>query len=315
MRDNDTPWTPSPRYPDERFEFLDPRGEKFRIMNAAVERLATGTRWGEGPVWFGDHRCLLWSDIPNNRILRWDEETGATSTFRKPSNNANGNTRDRQGRLITCEHLARRVTRTEPDGSISVIAERFEGKRLNSPNDVIVAPDGAVWFSDPPFGILGQYEGERAEPELPQAVYRVAPDGAITQHAVDSNGPNGLALSPDGRTLYLVESRFVPRRILAFDVVEGTLRNERCFVQCAAGETPDGFRVDSEGHLWCGWGMGEGRDGVRVFAPDGTALLHIHLPERIANVCFGGRHGNRLFMAGCRSLYSVFVNARGVPGG
>ena len=171
---------PIVRYPDAAMQILDPAFAHFRINNAAVERLSTGYRWCEGPVWFGDGRYLLWSDIPNNRIMRWDEETGAVSIFRRPSNNANGNTRDRQGRLVTCEHDARRVTRTEYDGSITVIVDRFEGKRLNSPNDVVVKSDDAVWFTDPPFGILTNYEGRKAKPELPTNVYRVDRTGRAT---------------------------------------------------------------------------------------------------------------------------------------
>ncbi len=191
-------WRPSERYPDPAVEGLDPSFAKYRIFSAAVERLATGMRWGEGPVWFGDGRYLLWSDIPNNRILKWEEETGQVSVFRKPSNYANGNTRDRQGRLVTCEHGGRRVTRTEYDGSITVILDRYDGKPLNSPNDVVVKSDGSIWFTDPPFGILGNYEGSQATPELPQNVYRVdAASGRASVVAGDLRGPNGLCFSPD----------------------------------------------------------------------------------------------------------------------
>ncbi len=194
-------WTPTIRYPDPAIEVIDPSFARYRVFSAGIERLATGCRWSEGPVWFGDGRTLLWSDIPNNRILRFDEETGAVSAFRKPSNFANGNTRDRQGRLVTCEHGGRRVTRTEYDGSITVLADAYEGKRLNSPNDVVVASDGAVWFTDPPFGILGNYEGERAEPELPQNVYRLDPvTGLLTAAATDLAGPNGCASPPTNRS-------------------------------------------------------------------------------------------------------------------
>ena len=211
-------WTPSLRYPDPAIRSLDPRFDKYRVMLTNVERLATGTLWGEGPVYFGDQRCVLWSDIPNNRILRWDEETGAVTVFRKPSNRANGNTRDRQGRLVTCEH-GRRVTRTEYDGAITVIADNFGGKRLNSPNDVVVKSDDSIWFTDPQFGILSNYEGEIAEPELPMNVYRVdGKTGAMTVVADHIIAPNGLAFSPDEKKLYVVESRAVPRRILAFDI-------------------------------------------------------------------------------------------------
>ncbi|AWN45152.1 gluconolactonase [Methylobacterium terrae] len=310
-------WTPTTRYPDPAIEVLDPSFARYRVFSAGVERLATGCRWSEGPVWFGDGRYLLWSDIPNNRILRFDEETGAVSVFRKPSNFANGNTRDRQGRLVTCEHGGRRVTRTEYDGSITVLADSHEGKRLNSPNDVVVASDGAVWFTDPPFGILGNYEGERAEPELPQNVYRLDPvTGALDAVATDLAGPNGLCFSPDESILYLVESRAQPnRRILAFDVEGGRLTNKRVHIDAGPG-TPDGFRCDTDGNLWCGWGMGtDALDGVMVYNPEGTLIGRIRLPERCANLCFGGRHRNRLFMAASQSLYALYVDVQGVAGG
>jgi gluconolactonase len=310
-------WRPCERYPDPAVEVLDPRFAKYRVFSAAVERLATGMRWGEGPVWFGDGRYLLWSDIPNNRILKWEEETGRVSVFRKPSNFANGNTRDRQGRLVTCEHGGRRVTRTEYDGSITVILDRHDGKRLNSPNDVVVKSDGSIWFTDPPFGILGNYEGAEAKAELPQNVYRVDPDGRASVVAGDLRGPNGLAFSPDEKRLYLVESRATPNRlILVYDVIDGkTLANDRVFVDAGPG-TPDGFRCDVDGNLWCGWGMGTPElDGVVVFSPEGQLIGRIRLPERCANLCFGGLKRNRLFMAASRSLYSLYVNTQGAPSG
>ena len=308
----------STRYPDPAVQVLHPDFLRYRIFNAGVERLAAGMRWCEGPVWFGDHRCLLWSDIPENRILRWDEETGAVSSFRKPSNHANGNTRDRQGRLVTCEHGERRVTRTEPDGRITVLADRYDGKRLNSPNDVIVHSDGSIWFSDPPFGISGNYEGVMAAAELPHGLYRI--DGQAGTLSLVSDaiaGPNGLAFSPDERTLYVVESRARPRRILAFDVAADGTRLGACRVLVEASEdgTPDGFRCDVDGNLWAGWGTGEGLDGVRVFSSNGEPIGHIHLPERCANLCFGGVSRNRLFMAASRSLYSLYVNTQGIASG
>ncbi|MCW8088189.1 SMP-30/gluconolactonase/LRE family protein [Sabulicella glaciei] len=306
------------RYPDPAVEILDPSFGRYRLVLAAVERLATGFRWSEGPAWFGDQRCLIWSDIPNNRLMRWHEPTGLVDVFREPSNNSNGNTRDRQGRLITCEHLTRRVTRTEPDGRITVIADRFDGKPLNSPNDVVVRSDGSIWFTDPPFGVLGFYEGERAEPELPTHIYRVDPgSGQVTVATAEINRPNGLAFSPDERTLYVVEAAATPRVIRAFDVAgDGRLTNNRIFFQCRDGETPDGFRVDVDGNLWCGWGMGTPElDGVRVINKDGASIGHIHLPERCANVAFGGRHRNRLFMTASKSLYSLYVNTQGTPYG
>lgn len=312
-------WRPASRYPDPSVISLDPRFDEYKLPLAAVERLATGCRWSEGPVWFGDARYLLWSDIPNNRIMRWDEVTGQVSVYREPSNFANGQTRDRQGRLITCEHGGRQVTRTEYDGSITVLMDSYEGKRLSSPNDVVVKSDGSVWFTDPPFGILGNYEGHRAEPELGQNVYRLDPEtGSATIAAEDVLGPNGLAFSPDERTLYLVESRGVPtRKILAYDVAGdgATLQNKRVLVDAGPG-TPDGLRVDVEGNLWCGWGMGsKDLDGVMIFAPDGAPLGRIALPERCANLCFGGRANSRLFMAASQSMYALYVNVAGVRGG
>ena len=311
-------WEPSQRYPDPAVQILHPSFAKYRLAQAAVERLATGFRWAEGPVWFGDGRFLLWSDLPNTRIMKWEEETGVTSVFRKPSNNANGNTRDRQGRLITCEHDTRRVTRTEYDGTITVLLDRYDGKPLNSPNDVVVKSDGSIWFTDPPFGILGYYEGHLATQELPANVYRIdGKTGRASVVADDINGPNGLAFSPDESRLYVVESRASPRKIRVFDVVaDGTrLANGRVLIDAGPG-TPDGFRCDVDGNLWCGWGMGDPElDGVRIFSPAGEPIGHIALPERCANLCFGGLRRNRLFMAASKSLYSLYVNTQGAPGG
>jgi gluconolactonase len=249
--------------------------------------------------------------------MRWDEVSGAVGIFRQPSNFANGNTRDRQGRLVTCEHQGRRVIRTEYDGSITVILDRFDGKRLNSPNDVVVKSDGSIWFTDPPFGILGNYEGDRAAPELPTNVYRVdGRSGQATVVAGDINGPNGLCFAPDESRLYVVESRSMPRRIRVFDVTQdgAALANDRVFVEAGAG-TPDGFRCDVEGNLWCGWGMSTDLNGIVVFAPDATMIGRIALPERCANLCFGGRKRNRLLMAASQSVYSIYVNTEGAPGG
>jgi gluconolactonase len=310
-------WEPSERYPDPNIVIMDPGFAKYRIFQASVERLASGCRWSEGPVWFGDGRFVLWSDIPNNRILKWEEETGAVSVFRRPSNNANGNTRDRQGRLITCEHDSRRVTRTEYDGSVTVLADSYQGKKLNSPNDVVVARDGAVWFTDPPFGILGYYEGHLDKSELTPAIYRIDPaSGHLSMVTDQVPGPNGLAFSPDEKILYVVASRADPRELHAFDVVGGKkLAKGRVFIN-AAGGTPDGFRVDVDGNLWCGWGMGDpALDGVRIFNAAGAPIGHVRLPERCANLCFGGRYRNRLFMAASHGLYSLYVNTQGVAGG
>jgi gluconolactonase len=307
-------WQPSTRYPDAAVKDVDASFTRYRLPLAKIERIATGCRWGEGPVWFGDARCLIWSDIPNNRLLRWDEESGAVSVYRKPSGYANGGTRDRQGRLLSCEHGGRRVSRTEHDGRVVALADRFEGRRFNSPNDVVCKSDGSIWFTDPTFGILGWYEGGKAEPELPMNVYRIDPLGALSVVAEGINQPNGLAFSPDESILYIVESRAVPRKILAYDVVAGSgLANRRVLIDAGPG-TPDGFRCDMDGNLWCGWGMGqEGLDGVHVFNPEGRLIGRIDLPERCANLCFGGEHRNRLFMAASTSVYALYVNTQGVP--
>jgi gluconolactonase len=255
---------------------------------------------------------LLWSDIPNNRMIKWEEETGLVSVFRKPSNYSNGNTRDWQGRLVTCEHDTRRVTRTEYDGTITVLADRYQGKPLNSPNDVVVKSDDSVWFTDPPFGILGDYEGHAAKSEQPTNVYRI--DGKtreITVAISDISRPNGLCFSPDESRLYVAVSGTKPREIRVYDVVGGTQpANGRPFVNAGPG-VPDGIRCDADGNLWCGFGGGEGQDGVAVFNPGGKLIGRILLPERCANLCFGGAKRNRLFMASSESLYSVYVNAQG----
>jgi gluconolactonase len=310
-------WAPTESYPDPAIEILSPAFARYRIFNAAVERLATGFRWCEGPVWFGDARSLIWSDIPNNRMMRWDEESGAVSVFRKPSNNSNGNTRDRQGRLVTCEHGGRRVTRTEHDGALTILVDRFDGKPLNSPNDVVVKSDGSVWFTDPPFGILGNYEGTAATPELHPNVYRFDPaSGRTTIAADDMNAPNGLCFSPDERRLYVVDSRAVPNPLIrVYEVAsDGTrLADGGTFYDGGAGSAPDGFRCDTDGNLWCGWGMGAGKDGVLVLSPAGEPVGRIALPERCANLCFGGLKRNRLFMAASQSLYALYINTQGVP--
>ncbi|MFK7962328.1 MAG: SMP-30/gluconolactonase/LRE family protein [Burkholderiaceae bacterium] len=313
-----TDWQPSQRYPDPSVVVLDDSFAAYKLPLTKVERIATGFRWCEGPVWFGDQRCLIWSDVPGNGMYRWDEATGAVSPFRVPSNNGNGNYRDLQGRLLTCEHRNRRVVRTEHDGSITVLADRYDGQRLNSPNDVVCKSDGSVWFTDPSFGILGNYEGIKSPPELPTNVYRVDGDGSISVVAEGINQPNGLAFSPDESILYVVQSRSEPRSILAFDVVDGrSLANQRMLIDAGPKGTPDGFRVDVDGNLWCGWGMGEaGLDGVHIFNPQGKLIGRIDLPERCANLCFGGLHRDRLFMAASTSVYSLFVNTQGatIPG-
>lgn len=315
MNANTGEWRRSMRYPDAAVVVVDDAFLRYRLPLATVERIATGMRWSEGPVWLGDTRTLVWSDVPGNRMHRWDEESGVVSAFRNPSNFANGNTRDRQGRLVTCEHGGRRVVRTEHDGITTALAESFQGKRLNSPNDVVCKSDGSIWFTDPTFGILGWYEGKKSEPELPTNVYRIDPSGSLDVVAEGISQPNGLAFSPDQSVLYIVESKAVPCRILAFDVQGGArLANRRVLVDAGAKGKPDGLRVDMDGNLWCGWGMGEaGLDGVHVFNPDGRLIGRIDLPERCANVCFGGLYRNRLFMAASTSIYSLFVNTQGVP--
>jgi gluconolactonase len=305
-------------YPDPAVEVIDPRFTKYKVGNAAVERLYTGTRWAEGPVWCADGRYLLFSDIPNNRMLRWLDETGEVSVFRSPSNYSNGNCRDRQGRLITCEHDTRRVTRTEYDGTITVLMDRFQDKKLNAPNDLAVHSDGAIWFSDPGYGIMSNYEGHKAPFELPANVYRLDPKtGEATVVATDMDKPNGLCFSPDEKRLYIVDTGIPkragdPRPIRVYDVVDGMrLKNGRMFANMSPGSS-DGIRCDVDGNVWsaAGW-AGEGYNGVDVFASDGTLIGKIHLPETCANLCFGGAKKNRLFMAASQSLYAIYVETQG----
>jgi gluconolactonase len=314
-------FTPAARYPDPAVEVLHESFLGLRLFSASVEQLHTGGRWSEGPVWFGDGRFLLWSDIPNNRILRYDDCSGAVSVFRQPSNFANGLARDRQGRLVACEHLTRRITRTEYDGTVTVLADRWQGKRLNSPNDVVVARDGGIWFTDPLFGIAGHWEGEPAASETPWAVYRIDPQsGALERKIDDLAAPNGLAFSPDEKLLYVVESRATPhRKIWQYDVdAAGGLANKRLYVDAQGPGAYDGIAVDAKGNVWCGFGSNgapgvdpAGLDGVRIYNPEGLAIGHIHLPERCANLCFGGAKRNRLFMAASHSLYALYVNVQG----
>ncbi len=311
-------WEPSIRYPDPAIRALDQSFSKYMVFFAAVEQLyAGGMRYTEGPVYFGDGRYLVWSDIPNNRMLKWEEETGVVSVFRQPANYANGSTRDRQGRLVTAEH-GRRVTRTEYDGTITVLMDAFEGKPLNSPNDVVVASDDSVWFTDPPFGIAGNYSGDKGKSELPNSVYRLDPaTGQATIAASDVAAPNGLCFSPDEKRLYIVDSGARPVTVRVYDVSDDrtSLSNGRVFFTCGEGEAPDGIRCDVDGNLWCAYGaVKEGWDGVLVISPEGKAIGHIGLPERAANLCFGGPKRNRLFMVTGRGVYSLYVNTQGVPG-
>jgi gluconolactonase len=295
------------------FEVLDERFGRCVSMSARVERLYEGTRWAEGPAYFAAGRYLVWSDIPNDRILRWDETTGAVGVFRQPAGYTNGHTVDRQGRLVSCEHGNRRVSRTEPDGSITVIADRYQGKRLNSPNDVVVKSDGSIWFTDPAYGIDTDYEGYKAESEIGAChVYRVDPiSGEVRIAAGDFVRPNGIAFSPDERRLYVSDtgaSHFSdgPRHIRVFDVAaDGKLTGGNVFATCTAGFF-DGFRFDEYGRIWASAG-----DGVHCYEPDGTLIGKVLVPETVANVVFGGPRRNRLFICGTTSLYSILLPVKG----
>jgi gluconolactonase len=285
--------------------------ERFRACfnrTAEVERLWTGARWTEGPAYFPAGRYLVWSDIPNDRMLRWDEADGRVSVFRQPAGYANGNTVDRAGRLVTCEHGGRRVTRTEHDGRITVIAERYQGKRLNSPNDVVVKSDGSIWFTDPPYGILSDYEGHKAESELGRNyVFKVDPlSGTIAPVADDFERPNGLAFSPDEKRLYIADSHPSRGHIRVYDVTDdGRIANGRVFAVCTAGRF-DGFRLDEAGRLWTSTD-----EGVHCYEPDGTLIGKILVPEIVSNVVFGGFKRNRLFITATTSLYSVMLTVNG----
>ena len=304
------------RYPDPDIVSLDPRFDKYRINNTTIQKLYTGTLWAEGPAWNGGGRYLLWSDIPNNRQMRWLEEDGHVSVYRDPSGYSNGNTFDYEGRQLSCQHGARRVVRYEHDGSVTVIADKWQGKPLNSPNDIVVHPDGGIWFSDPTYGIQGNYEGFQATPELKTAVYRV--DGKTSQMelvAGDFSQPNGLCFSPDYKKLYIADTGD-PRDIQVFDVADGkSLRNRRRFstmVTSRGSGLADGMRVDIDGNLWVGAGwVGPGYDGVHVLTPNAERIGMILLPETCANLCFGGSKRNRLFIAASQSIYAVYVGTRG----
>ncbi|HEX7437882.1 MAG TPA: SMP-30/gluconolactonase/LRE family protein [Caldimonas sp.] len=301
------------------FEVLEPEFAACLAEPERVARLWTGGRWCEGPAWFAAHRTLVWSDIPNNRMLRLDELNGTVGVFRESSNNSNGNTVDRDGRLVTCEHLTRRVTRTEHDGRITVLADRWQGKRLNSPNDVVVRSDGSIWFTDPSYGILSDYEGARAESEIGAChVYRIDPaTAAVDKVADDFVKPNGLAFSPDESILYIADTGAShdpdgPRHIRQFKVsgdgrrLESSSASSSLFATCTNGLF-DGFRLDREGRLWC-----SAKDGVHAYAADGRFIGKILIPETVANVCFGGPKRNRLYICATSSLYAIYLKANGL---
>ncbi len=303
------------RYPDPDVIVIDPRFQPLVLGYAAIERIATGFRFTEGPAYYGDGRYLLFSDIPNDRLLRWDEITGAVAVLRNSAGYPDGNTRDRQGRLITCELGSRTLTRTEYDGTVTVLAAAFEGTRLTGPNDVVVKSDGSIWFSDNGAGIRGNYLGDKAPQEMPFRVYRLDPATSALSIAVgDMERPNGLCFSPDETRLYVVDTPGGPKTTHVYDIVDGQAVNGRLFFDATPGYA-DGIRCDTNGNVWCGFSGGAGHDGVAVFAPDGTLIGRILLPERCANLCFGGRKRNRLFMTASQSVYTLYVEAQGNPGG
>lgn len=301
------------RYPDPDMIAVDPSFAKYMIFNAVIYRHYTGAKWAEGPAWNAQGRYLLWSDIPNNRQLRYLEEDGHVSTFRDPSGYSNGNTFDFEGRQLACEHAGRRVVRYEHDGKPSVIADKYNGKSLNSPNDVVVHPDGSIWFTDPPYGIMGNYEGFQQKQENKEAVYRVDKTGKIEVVTDEIDKPNGLCFSPDYKKLYVCDTG-AARNILAYDIADNKIRNRKQFTDMKlngrAGGA-DGIRADVDGNIWAGASGGAGYDGVHVFSPAGQRIGLIRLPEICANICFGGTKRNRLFMVASQSLYSVYVNTRG----
>jgi gluconolactonase len=293
------------------FIVLEPRFRALAMGNVHVEKLYTGCRWAEGPAWFAAGRYLVWSDIPNDRMMRYDDTDGSVSVFRQPADNSNGNTTDRAGRLVTCHHRTRCVSRTEHDGSVTVLASHWQGKRLNSPNDAVVKSDGSIWFTDPSYGIDSDYEGDAAPSEIGAChVYRIDPSGALEAVATDFEKPNGLAFSPDESKLYIVDTGYshgahFPRHIRAFDVDGSRLSGGGVFAESQVGMF-DGLRVDTNGNVWTSSG-----DGVRCYAPDGTLIGIVRIPEVVANCCFGGAKRNRLFICGTTSLYATYLNARG----
>ncbi len=311
------------RYPDPDIVILDKRFAKYRIANTPIQRLHTGNLWAEGPAWSAVGRFLLWSDIPNNLQRRWLDDDGHVSVFRQPSGNSNGNTFDFEGRQLSCEHGTRRVVRYEHDGSVTVLAEKWQGKRLNAPNDIVVHPDGGIWFTDPGYGALQNYEGRKGPLEIKEAAYRIEPrTGKMDLVIDDMHKPNGICFSPDYKKLYVCDTGWThnpdaPRNIRVYDVEDGKkARNGREFVSMElkgkGTGLADGIRADVDGNLWVGSGwVGPGYDGVHIFAPDGTRIGMILLPEICANLCFGGEKRNRLFMAASQSIYAVYVETQG----
>lgn len=309
------PDAPPVHYPEPDVVVINPERFTAKIGNTPIMRLHTGMLWAEGPAWNGVGRYLIWSDIPNNVQLRRLDEDGHVSTFRNPSGNSNGNTFDWEGRQISCEHLNRRVVRYEHDGSITVLADSYDGKPLNSPNDAVVHPNGSIWFTDPPYGSWGWYEGDKNEIELKEAVYRIDPDGSINLVTDEIDKPNGLCFSHDYQKLYVADTGG-PRDIKVWDVVdERTLSNGQQFTDMYIDDVsvgPDGVRADIDGNIWAsaGW-TGYGYDGVHIYAPDGELIGQILLPETTSNLAFGGPKRNRLFMTASQSLYAVYVNTQG----
>lgn len=299
------------QYPDPDILALDNRFRRYIVGNTAIKRLYTGAMWSEGPAWNGEGRYLVWSDIPNNVQMRYLEEDNHVSVFRRPSGYSNGNTFDYEGRQLSCQHGGRRVVRYEHSGAVTVIADKFEGKRLNSPNDIAVHPDGGIWFTDPMYGILGNYEGFKANSEVKPALYRADPkSGQLEKITDEADGPNGVCFSPDYKKVYLADTG-TARQIWVWDLDGKSIRNGKRFAQLdipgsGAPTAADGIRCDADGNIWAG-----ARPGVQVITPSGERIGMIRLPETCANVCFGGTKRNRLFMASSQSLYAVYVNTVG----